>query len=339
MQARSLMSAMSVMTFTSLAMFVMAFTSPANVASAQQPCPCDCYFSFDCAGSAFCDYGNLSIEDSCLWRTPKPQGQVGAGCDQDYDDWGQCDGICNPPGLVQTFTQEHVGFLSEGISLWSDAFLTSARNGGGFPTTDTLVKVQALPFEDHRMPNMLGRAVVEILLISTGPDAVLFPDQGKNYLSHEVAMRDLSAAPLRVRAGELALQALVAEIQSAGAGQAWIQQIEPDALNAPLLANMCAGTNDVNDCLYQRVAVFGEAIGRGGRSIPTANLGGGGSSCADADEGDIDGDGVFDTADVKLFALAVVGAEVTPDVYDRCDQNDDGVLDGDDVMLYTVLVR
>ncbi len=65
---------------------------------------CDCYYATDCsAATPVCSYqvggggplGPTSPTRTCEWKTPKPLGTPGSGCDQPFAGApGPCDGVC-----------------------------------------------------------------------------------------------------------------------------------------------------------------------------------------------------------------------------------------------------
>jgi hypothetical protein len=256
-----------------------------------QPCPCDCYFSSDCNGG-FCNWGNLSIEDSCFWRIPKPQGNPGAGCTNDYGDWGHCDGICTDSLSANGFTPEHVTDLARGIQVWADAFTSTARAGGGALEASILERLDEIPFTDDRVANGLGRIVLEVMLLSRGPDSVTYPDAGSGSV-RDLVVNDLTDRPCADRNGELAIAALLAEMRGAGWGTRHAAQIDEGCLDGEMFAGFC--DDAPAECLQSLIGVFGDALGRAGRDgLEEVGLG---ADCHPG-PGDVNGDGVVSSEDL-----------------------------------------
>lgn len=239
-----------------------------------QTCPCDCYFSSDCSGGMFCNWGNLSVEDTCFWRTPKPQGSPGANCDEDFDNWGQCDGICSPSNGPSPFRDESIRDLVEGLQLWGDAFTEAALAGGGPVDADLVDRIYSIPFYNPNMANDLGRVVVEVMMLSRGVDFFGSP-QHDGYLSIDFQTNALSEDDCAVQAGNLALEALIAEVRQAGSGAGLVDLIPASCFDEGTLASVCQGA-DRNDCLYDVLARIGESMGE-----VEGGVAGGGSDCSE----------------------------------------------------------
>ncbi|MHC4948478.1 MAG: hypothetical protein ACYTG1_09475 [Planctomycetota bacterium] len=300
--------------------------------AAAQECPCDCYFSSDCEPGNFCNWGTLSEEDSCFWRTPKPQGNPGAGCDQDYNNWGQCDGICELSEAESAYSVESLDNLTTGISLWGAALTDAARRGGGQPDAERVAAVRGLGYVEPRLADGLWRVTVEVLMLTAGSDVLRFPTSD-GFRSEEALMKDLSADPALADLADLALRALLAEIRTAGSGRPFIDEIESRGLAARLdpsiYALVCRDEPTNTDCLYRRLVDMGEAIGRGGRGGVAANGFGGGCAEGPACPTDATSDLVTDVADL-LFILGYWGPVANP--WDRGDTNGDAMIDVTDML-------
>jgi hypothetical protein len=244
------------------AALLMTFVGLAAPAYAQSDCHCDCYFSSDCESGNFCNYGDLSIEDSCWWRQPKPRGAIGAGCVDDFDDWGRCDGICTPSRLGMTLVGAEVTEdLSRGIDLWLRAFTETSLTGGGTPAMETLHRIETIGFENPTMSYGLWRMAIETMALSRGEAYLLEPATG-TYSLTDVGVADLRGDHVRLRNGQLAGAALLAEIEQAGAGRDFVARIDESALDADLYGRICP-SGDRLACLYERIADMGEVLGRG----------------------------------------------------------------------------
>ncbi|MHC5109138.1 MAG: hypothetical protein ACYTHJ_04575 [Planctomycetota bacterium] len=237
-----------------------------------QDCPCDCYFSGDCNSGEFCNWGNLSIEDSCFWRQPKPQGVVGANCDQDYNDWGQCDGICSASAATTLFSEEPVDQLIGGVALWAAAFNEASSGGGGFVDPLVITEAESLAYTSPEIFDYLGKVVIEALLISRGEDYIIFPKTDM-HRTEDVAVEALGDDNCRARAGNVALEILLAEMAEAGSGAGLLDQLPAGCLDNELLTRVCGGSGDPLSCLYGRLYDFGAAIARGGREGGIAAVG------------------------------------------------------------------
>lgn len=239
-----------------------------------QECPCDCYFSGDCVSGQFCNWGSLPVEDSCFWRQPKPQGVIGAGCDQDFNNWGQCDGICTGSASAGMFSEEDVPLLIQGVELWSEAFVEAAANGHGQLSDGLIQEIELLPFRSLEAPNDLGRIVIEIMMMARDEDFFVFP-QFADFESKDVQVSGVSSNACDDTVSQLAVAGLAAEIGLAGSGAELIEQVPTHCLAGELLSRICADGLDARTCLYDRIQAFGEAIGRGGRDLRAAYAEGG----------------------------------------------------------------
>ena len=292
-----------------------------GTASAEE-CECDCYFSNDCPPGMFCNYGNLSIEDSCWWRTPKPQGQVGVGCGDDFGDWGQCDGRCSSsasPG--QAMGNETPAMVLAGIEAWADAMLSAGLQGGGVLSNRDITDIVMMPFNEIDMPYTLWRTTSEMLVLATGAEALQFPQQSP-YRFEEVGvtrMNDAQATNFR-----LIIDALKAEITEIGTGRDFIDQVNLNALDRDLFELICTN-DDVRECLYIRVQDIGLYIG-----IALENAGsplaGGGPVCGGC-IGDVDPNDAVDFSDI----LSIISGwgQAIPDL----DLDQSGIVDFSDLLM------
>ncbi len=96
----------------------LAWLLPVVLAQGDTLPDCDCYFTTDCpAAKPVCSYdvggggplGAGSPTRTCEWRTPKPVGTPGSGCDQPFTGGpGPCDGVCVGTGpVVETREWNH----------------------------------------------------------------------------------------------------------------------------------------------------------------------------------------------------------------------------------------
>jgi len=265
---------------TMLAIALVAGLCCSQRVSAQSECPCNCYFSSDCPLSGqFCDWGSLSVEDSCWWREPKPEGNPGAGCTEDQYDWGWCDGICSPSGQSTALVGETSKAVRNGVQAWSDALLGTALDGGGTPSIRWLEHVGDVEFADPDSSYTIWRIMMETIALARGIDAFVFPrdDQPTPYT---VAVTRLSADSAAYRNSALAVQAVLAEMEQEGSGRRFVDQMDQSALDDELFNRICDGAPDRMTCLYWRLGTFADVLNRSGRGGSGAAASrGGGPSC------------------------------------------------------------
>jgi hypothetical protein len=235
-------------------------------AIADDDCHCNCYFSSDCEGSQWCNWGSLSVEDSCWWRTPKPEGVPGANCTNDYGNWGRCDGICTASiNRSSVLANEDPATLRLGFATWSAALNEIALNGGGVPTAKWLRRIDEIEFNDPTMSDGIWRMAIEVFMLARGEDFVIYPeDGGATFL--DVAVADISDDPVAQRNGDLAVKAVLAEIDEAGTGMEYVREIDPETLDHDLFGRICDDL-DLHECLYERLAVIGDVLGRNDRGV------------------------------------------------------------------------
>ncbi len=298
------------------------------------PCPCNCYFSGDCSGGAFCNWGNLAIEDTCFWRLPKPQGAPGAGCDEVYDDWGQCDGICDSGGSDSVFDGEDPVSLIKGVQYWAGAIGEAAQTGGGFLSEQIVSDLAELRFEHQFVHIALGRSTIEALMYARGYSFAILPD-GRRVFPDDVAIQADANRAGAARAAEFIVQTLVAEMREEGAGRTFFMEIDPASLDSDMLAMVCGGADDTLGCVYGRIADMGRFIGRGGL-VQTS----GPPTCAGEPElGDITSDGTVDMADADALVSILLGNPPDPSWnVNMADANADHKLNGMDIGPFAALL-
>lgn len=261
-----------------------------------EDCECDCYFSGDCPIGNFCDWGNLTIEDNCWWRRPKPEGQIGAGCGEDYGDWGQCDGQCAssaaPMQLLQGETRENV---IAGIDAWFASLHQAARTGGGTPDPDSLLRVEAIDFQTDGMDAILWRFTQEAIIYAVGLDVFEFPKDVQAYPHTAVAIRDLSSEPERLRNMELVVHGLLASIREPGAGNDLLAQVNPAAMDLALYSRFC--DVDPMTCLHERIGDLALVLAQAPVRDPQAIALGSGPNCGGC-PADLEYDDVVNFTDV-----------------------------------------
>ena len=220
---------------------------------------CSCYFSGDCAGSTFCDWGVLTNEDICFWRENKPDGVPGAGCDVAYDGpWigGICDGICAASSSGSILGNEDVALIEEATRLWAAAILQPAAAGGG-PIDPHLAKAaQELGFQQPNAGMAAGRQVADLLATVGVPE---FAEHFCFFEGHPGDQNsdlwvDLSDDPCRLSAAWTAVEALLAELNEPGSCSEIVGEIEafcPDWRE--MFGPRCTG-DDALTCIEERIA-------------------------------------------------------------------------------------
>ena len=190
---------------------------------------CDCYFSGDCPAGMFCDWGTLTQEDTCFWVEVKPNGTVGAGCDEPHiGGWtaGICDGICAPTNLGSLLGGEPADLVSKAVQLWAESMLVPAADGGGEPLEDLAEAALALEFSGDDVSMLIGRETANLLFQTTD---LGFYDHFCHYEAGKPVTPDLyvdlSGDSCRQQIGWLTAEALAAEILRPGAAGAILAQI------------------------------------------------------------------------------------------------------------------
>lgn len=223
---------------------------------------CDCYFSSDCTGNLFCDWGpgGPSTLDICVWRDNKPNGNPGTGCDIPHvGEWGGdiCDGICAPPNLGSAIGWEELELIERAVWLWGETLLRPAEAGGGPFDPLLLADIERLPFESPITANSIGREVADLLKLAGTPE--FYP-----YFCHfeqhpgkvdESLLIDLSGDVCRARAGRLLVEGLLSELQTPGTCGPIVGQIPkacPDSWQG-LFAPRCPAGEGALDCVRQRL--------------------------------------------------------------------------------------
>jgi len=220
---------------------------------------CSCYFSGDCNGGSFCNYGpgGPSEEDVCFWRLPKPEGVPGEGCDAEYEGpWGPvCDGFCSPAAIGSSLGSENPALVGQAVALWADALLIPALAGGG-PLEESFAEAaEALPFQSPDSAGILGRHVADLLSIAASTE---FYDYFCHYEWHPDEPTDpvdLSQDSCRAAAGRLATEALLAELALAGDGAPFVRQIAEECPAWQLMFTpRCEAGPDALDCFERLIA-------------------------------------------------------------------------------------
>lgn len=219
---------------------------------------CNCYFSGDCLGGEFCDWGVLSAEDNCTFAEPKPFAVPGAGCNVDFPGpWqlGICDGRCVPTGFGSSLGVFDPAVLAQGVLLWSEAVLRPAAAGGGPVDPELAAQALALPIGEVQSI-ILGRQTVS-LIVETADlgfyDYFCHFEAGDPSPRWWVSLTDECS----LMAGRLASQALAAELSLPGSGASLLAEIplycEPRQMR---FGATCPAGSDSLSCLEDRVGEF-----------------------------------------------------------------------------------
>ncbi len=223
---------------------------------------CTCYFSSDCAGGSFCDYGpgGFSTEDLCTWMDVKPEGVPGAGCNIPHiGAWGGdiCDGLCSGSRTGSNLGYEDRKLLSEGVRMWSEAMLRPAELGGGPPDGELVNGVLELGFDLSYSAYSLGRQVADLLVLSGSPGFYGYFCHYEQHPDEPAPERhvDLSGDSCRVATARLLIEAVVAEIGSAGAGSEVLAELDTACVDwRQLVSSRCPAGNRSLACVQKRIA-------------------------------------------------------------------------------------
>lgn len=212
----------------------MFFTVPGPTGADPEQPPCTCYFSGDCPGGTFCNYGpgSFATEDICVWRDIKPNGVPGAGCSRESNlttgQWTPdiCDGVCTSPSAGSPIGLENQATVIQNILHWGDAMINPSAAGGG-PVDETLAaEAQAMSFTVAGTPLVLGRQTADALAMAAG-------EPFHNYFCHweghpedeNPPVVDLAGNDCLITSGRLTIQALAAEIARPGSAAPIMKEI------------------------------------------------------------------------------------------------------------------
>ena len=247
-----------------LGLFKAAFFGvPGPTSSTPTVNPCNCYFSGDC-NDGFCDWGpnGFTVEDVCFWRTPKPNGVPGQGCDAEYEGaWGPiCDGTCTTPLVGTLIGRESIDLLVTGIEHWKNALVVPSAAGGGAVDSAEVAAVQALDFTAPDAALELGRHVADLLSMASDFGFYDYFCHYEHHPDEPGEFVDIQNDTCRIQSAELSVAALKAELQAPGSGAAHIAQIANHCAPAvwqSLFAPRCAPGPDALSCFANVVADLG----------------------------------------------------------------------------------
>lgn len=239
----------------------MYFEVPGPTGADPNQPPCTCYFSGDCPGGTFCNYGpgNFSTEDICVWRDVKPDGTVGAGCSRESDlttgAWTPdiCDGVCTASEEGSSIGFENQALVAQTIAVWGEAMINPSAAGGG--PVDPVLAAQATSFafnvDDTAL--VIGRQTADALAMSAG-------EPFHNYFCHfeghpedkNPPVVDLAGDTCRITAGQLTVQALVSELQTPGTAPAIMKNIPNACPNwQQMFGTQCVAGPGALNCAIQ----------------------------------------------------------------------------------------
>ena len=227
---------------------------------------CFCYFSSDCISSEFCDYGpgGFSTEDICNWVDGKPEGVPGAGCNLPHNGvWGGeiCDGVCAPSSAGSVLGSEDRELLRQGISLWAEAVLTPAEEGGGPLHVGLMAQIEELDFVLPGADKILGRQVTDILILTGGQELYgyfCYHEQHPEAPDPSLWI-DFSDQPCRAAIARLTIDALLSAIDGGDVKPALAQLPVQCPEWSEFIAEDCQGP-DALACLGQRIEGMAEFL-------------------------------------------------------------------------------
>lgn len=221
---------------------------------------CNCYFSPDCPNELpFCDWGNLTQEDICTWRENKPT-KPGTGCDlPHFGDWtaGICDGICAPAESGSIVGREDPAVVAQGARLWAEALLIPAEAGGGPVDPKLAEQATSLPFSSDTAAIVLGRQIADLLIVAGIPEFYEHFCDYEAHAGHQDPGKfvDLSNDLCRSKAAWMAVDALLAELETPGSGRQMLDELPLFCSGwRSMFEPRCPAGPDALDCLGRRIA-------------------------------------------------------------------------------------
>ncbi|MEL7448727.1 MAG: hypothetical protein AAFN78_05930 [Pseudomonadota bacterium] len=240
------------------------FTNPGPTGADPEMPPCTCYFSRDCNafyGGGFCDYGGpFTEETNCFWRDVKPDENAGIeGCSTEVEipSWvaNICDGVCNDSRNGSSSGLEDTALVSQAVMLWADSMLQPSIAGGG-PVDDNIANVaMALPFQRDGISGSLGRHTADLLALVSGEGFYDYFCHWEGHPGEEGPVVDIQGDTCSIRAAEITMQALTAEMAEAGTGApliAGIASVCPDWQTR--FAPRCEAGPNALECVRDTVA-------------------------------------------------------------------------------------
>lgn len=227
---------------------------------------CVCYFSSDCAGGEFCNYGQggFSTEDICSWVDGKPEGVPGAGCNLPHNGvWGGeiCDGVCQSSRAGSFFGHEDRELLRQGIALWTEAVLVPAEEGGGPLHATYMHQVEQLGFAQPEAAKILGRQVTDILILTGGQDLYhYFCHHEQHPEDPEPSLwLDFSDQPCRAAIARLTIDSLLAAIDGNDPATALVQLPNQCSEWQSFVSEDCRGADTIK-CLGEKITGMAEYL-------------------------------------------------------------------------------
>lgn len=159
--------------------------------------------------------GGLTVEDNCTW-VPKPDGTP------KYDGVCQCESLGTQATQAGIAEEDFDESLIAAVRLWAEAMTAPAEEGGGLIDPD-LAEMALSLFDDQDAAQRIGREIGSLMVLVRGENFFFHPDH--EHLMEEHLVADLSEDPCRVEAGNLAVEALVSELQEPGSGGQFLDAI------------------------------------------------------------------------------------------------------------------
>ncbi|MEM1178132.1 MAG: hypothetical protein AAGM22_07305 [Acidobacteriota bacterium] len=227
---------------------------------------CFCYFSADCEAGSLCDYGpgGFSTEDICSWVDGKPDGVPGAGCNLPHNGvWGGeiCDGVCAPSASGSIFGHENPSLLRQGISLWTEAVLVPAEEGGGPLHATFMHELEQLEFTQPDAANILGRQVTDILILTGGLELYHYFCHHEQYpeAPKPSLWLDFSDQPCRAAIARLTIDSLLAAMDGDDPQTALLQVPNQCGDWQEYISEKCRG-DDALKCMGQQISSMAEYL-------------------------------------------------------------------------------
>jgi len=158
------------------------------------------------------------------------------------------------------FSDEDVNQLIQCVGLWSSAFNEPALAGGGAPDQSFVLAARAIPFVHGETADSVGLLVMDLLALSRGSDFFEEGPIGCHSAGYHLVL-DIAGDACRIESGDRTIEALEAEMATAGAGASIIDEIDTVCAQYPF-APACGDEPDPIDCLKTAVADFAHFFAR-----------------------------------------------------------------------------
>lgn len=206
------------------------FTNPGPTATDPDMPPCTCYFSPDCGpDGGFCDYGGpYTQETNCFWRDGKPDAILnGCSTELELDEWlpNICDGVCSAARNGSANGLEDKALVGQAVELWSQAIVEPTIYGG--ETVDAAIAEIAMnvPFNSPNISESLGRHTADLVALVAGEEFHGYFCHWEGHPGEPGPLVSIAGDTCRIRAVELTVDGLVAEMDNPGSAAAYIGEI------------------------------------------------------------------------------------------------------------------